>query len=556
MQRISPALIATNSITASGRFLRPALFCCVALVTLFAPASMAAEPVKPDFISIRIAFIEDEEFATNLRRLLELEAQALVLMEDEPLKLGSIGAAILEIYAGSQTGHRAMIRYYEHVDAEDAGRTHAQHLMRIQGLMRASGDGSPEHPFLVMTRHDAHSFTQDMNATPVGAIYQSSENVDLGLMLVSRPEKAKLRQAFYDLTHTLKAFDLSDSEHDDQTVHPWAAIRMLAAEMDSAAQTAIGAYLTNIQKYEDAIGWLKVASRTGNVLANSLLARIYWTQSESEEDNESADELRELSLENHLHAIALGSTDSMYTLANLYLNDFYGEENRSSAIPLLEQAGGLGHVEALIYLGHLYNTGQNVSLDKDRAATYFEQAAGLDNVDAILNYGRFALGQRDATKDYRQLHEWLTRLANDRNPEAMIVLGNLLARGIGTEQSNRKAIRWYKKAVSTAPENPDIVNEVVWTLTVSDIDGLKRTRYAKRSMDRLMNGVAEAREWPEYLDTWAATHAARGDFERAIELQEQAIEAARNQQREDVLDILTTHLEKFRAGSAIVEPAP
>ena len=61
MQRISPALIATNSITASGRFLRPALFCCVALVTLF---QIAAQ----DY-AFRIEQIQEIVVVSQLTRL-------------------------------------------------------------------------------------------------------------------------------------------------------------------------------------------------------------------------------------------------------------------------------------------------------------------------------------------------------------------------------------------------------------------------------------------------------------------------------------------------------
>ena len=138
----------------------------------------------------------------------------------------------------------------------------------------------------------------------------------------------------------------------------------------------------------------------------------------------------------------------------------------------------------------------------------------------------------------------------------MVVLGNLYARGLGTRASTRRAINWYKKAVKLSPADADIVNEVAWTLTVSDIAGLKRGKFAKRIMDTLMEENPEMRTRPEYLDTWAAAHAASGDFDQAIALQEQAIAEATSQQREDVLDILKDHLQQFRAGAAITEKAP
>ena len=45
---------------------------------------------------LREAFVNDAGFAGKLSRLTELENQALQLAEDEPLKLGSLGSAILD----------------------------------------------------------------------------------------------------------------------------------------------------------------------------------------------------------------------------------------------------------------------------------------------------------------------------------------------------------------------------------------------------------------------------------------------------------------------------
>jgi len=512
----------------------------------------------------RDEFVQASDFAEKFARLLELEQQALQLAVDEPLKLGSIGTAILDIYPGSQTGHLAMSRFYAHVDASEAKAEHDEALARLQAQM--GGDGSVSAPFQVMTVYDAHAYAKSKGATPVGSIYQINDPQSFELLLIARPDakdpdrRGPLQQMHFDLSHMLYGYGQSENGSPASPANPWELLRTLAARMDTAAQTAIGRYLGQMQKYDDAVSWLRVASREGNVLANSLLARIYWAQAEATEDEAQRTELRELSLDNHLHAIALGSTDSMYTLANLYINDYYGEENRSAAIPLLQQAGKLGHAESLLYLGYLYNIGREVDQSITKATQYFEQAAALDNPQAILSYGRFLSGltaeDLDIAVGNSQVHEWLENLARDDNAEAMVVLGNLHARGIGTRASSNRAFRWYKRAVTAASHNADIVNEVAWTLTVSDVEGLKRARFAKRIMDDLMSDSETARTRPEYLDTWAAAHAASGDFDQAIALQQQAIEHATSQERDDVLEILKGHLEQFKAGATITEKAP
>ena len=518
----------------------------------------------------RAAFLSAPKLADRLERLLDLEQQALQLAVDEPLKLGSIGSAILDAYPGSQTGHFAMSQFYAHVESLEAKASHDAELERLQAYMRVDGaDGSIRAPYKVLTIYDAQTFSRTNGAEPVGSIYQIPELSAFRLLLISKPEDSGLISTHFDLSHVLKAFSAAeaDADQDDGAVpptagahNPWQLLQLLAARMDSAAQTAIGRYLIQREKYQEAISWLQVASRSGNVLANASLARIYLLQAEASENAAEQQEYRELAMENHLHAIAMGSTEAMYTLANLYINDYYGEENRSAAIPLLRQAGDLGHAESLLYLGYLYNAGREVDRDVSRAAEYFARAAALNNPQAILSYGRFLSGLEGVAADgndaNHQIHQRLRDLAAADEPEAMVILGNLHARGIATAASNREALRWYKRAVRAAPNNADIVNEVAWTLTVSDITGLQRAKYAKRIMDNLMNGDATARIQPEYLDTWAAAHAASGDFERAIALQEQAIQQATSQEREDVLDILQGHLELFKAGATITEKAP
>ncbi len=318
----------------------------------------------------------------------------------------------------------------------------------------------------------------------------------------------------------------------------------------------MGAFLATQNRFEDAVQWLRAASRTGNLLANSLLARIYWEQARSSDDEGVREAAMDEVLENYLHAIALGSADAMYALGVLYLNGHYDDENKVAGIPLLEQAAGLDHSEATMFLAHLNYVGEVVDKNLDSARDYYAQAAELGNPFARKSYARFLL-DRDAgqTGDPRAV-DWLEELADDGEAESMLLLGNLYARGVGTDQNNRRAVDWFKKAVKSAPDDAAIVNEVAWTLAVTDQTDLRRSRYARQIMDRMMESNDDARQRPEYLDTWAATYAATGDFERAVDLQEQALAAARAEDYTDVLSILEDHLNAFHAGETLSETVP
>lgn len=511
-----------------------------------------------DVRELREAFGRDVALPEHMERLAELEQQALELVEDEPLKLGSIGSAILDTYQGSITGHYVMTRFYEHVEAPEAAAGHLQWLARIKADMERSGDGSREEPMPVMTSVDAQMYVIYLGMSPVGAIYQTSDEHPFTLLIQARPEDGPIENLNFDLTSVYQAMrmDFATTGDAEDEFSPFSVIGYLAKRGDTAAQAAIGAFLASQNRYKDAVDWLKAASRTGNLVASSVLARLYWERANSAEDETERDEALDEVMENYLHAIALGSTDAMYALAVLYLNSQYGEENRSSGVTLLTQAAEANHAEAAMFLAHLYYTGDVVSQDLNRARSYYIQASELENDFAIRSYARFLLDRSAAQAPDPRILAWLETLAKNDDAEAMLLLGNVYARGVGTSQSFSRAVRWYRQAVKTAPNDASIVNEIAWTLTVSNFEDLKRIRYARTIMDTLMESNVDARARPEYLDTWAAAYAANGDFERAIELQEQALTVAEKMEFDSVLDILREHLDAFRNGQTITETAP
>ncbi|MGE0622308.1 MAG: hypothetical protein AB7I04_02915 [Pseudomonadales bacterium] len=517
-----------------------------------------------DVRELREAFGHDVALPENMERLSELEQQALQLVEDEPLKLGSIGSAILDIYQASVTGHYVMTRFYDHVEAPEAAAGHLDWLARIKADMERSADGSRERPLPVMTSVDAQMYVIYQGMSPVGAIYQTSDEHPFTLLIQARPEGGPIENFNFDLTSVYQAMRMDfatsvtadGSAHTDDDFSPFSVIGYLAKRGDTAAQAAIGAFLASQNRHKDAIDWLRAASRTGNLVASSVLARLYWEQASNAEDDAEREEALDEVLENYLHAIALGSTDAMYALAVLYLNGQYGEENRSSGVTLLTQATEANHPEAALFLAHLYYTGDVVTQDLARARDYYVQACQLDNDFAIRSYARFLLDRTAAQPADPRILKWLETLAKSDDAEAMLLLGNFHARGLGTTQSFSRAVRWYRQAVKTAPADASIVNEIAWTLTVSNFEELKRTKYARTIMDTLMESNVDARARPEYLDTWAAAYAANGDFDRAIELQQQALAVAEKMQFDSVLDILREHLDAFHGGKTITETAP
>lgn len=511
-------------------------------------------------VALREAFSAAEDHAERMERLADLEMQAYAILEDEPLKLGSLGTAILDTFYGSLTGHYVLARFYRHLENDEAAQIHEAWIERIQAGMVVEPDGKDangaEARLVAVTPTEALIYAESRGLTPIGSIYQTSDTIPFALMVQAAPEEGPLETLVFDLDSLYQSMRTALGADGSEDFSPLNLVGYLAREGDSAAQAAVGAFLASQGRLDDAINWLRAASRTGNLIANSLLARIFWEQARQTEDPEEREAYLGEVLENYLHAVALGSSDAMYALGVLYLNGHFGEDNVVAGIPLLKQAAEQNHSDAIMYLAHLHYAGESVERDLDAARGYYARAAELGNPFARRSYARFLLDRAAAQPGDPRALVWLEELADQGDAESMLLLGNLSARGVGTAASTRAAIRWFKRAVEAAPLDASIVNEIAWTLTVSEQLDLRRVDYAREIMDRLMNDNAEARTRPEYLDTWAATYAASGDFERAVTLQEEAISVAEAGDFADVVDILRQHLERFRAGETISEAVP
>mgnify|MGYP002815742406 FL=1 len=512
----------------------------------------------------------------------ELESQALLYLDQEPLKLGSIGSAILEKDPSNLIGRLALSKFYSSLGTIETGTDFTESYEESLKVISESGNGSPEKPWVVSSNQAAELFLKDTGISRVGGVYQSNLQQKLGLMIIGlEGENTQPKEYYFDLSHLLNSANayLSTDKTQDSD-NPWPLLRLLSESRDSAAQAAIGAYLVKQKNYKAAINWLTASAQQDNLFAHTLLARIFWSQfsgieqmlrSDKDQSTLTAEnreslrsqlnDLKTKSQSHHRQAISLGSVESMYTLGRLLFEGKFGPGKVIEGQELLEQSGKLGNAESFLFLAHHYRSGSIVQQDISRSTTFFSEAAKLRNPEAIVAFARFLMSP--AGEGFREEEKFgivklLEELVAEKDPEAMVVLGNLSAAGVQTDQSFRQAISWYRKAVKAASNNIDeasdeIINEVAWILATTSKKSLKRARYALRIIDKRMQDSSLAREKPEFLDTWAAALAANGQFEKAIEIQNRAISKATEQDRDDVLQILEKHLKSFKLNQPITE---
>ena len=523
-----------------------------------------------EVIRIKRAFLATPDFDERMRAVTLLEDQVDVLME-QPLRLGSIGSAILDHYRASLPGHRALAKFYRHVDVPEQAAIHDAWLEAISTAIESGGVGTAEAPYVALSSNEAEAFLKNRGRTPVGSTYRETREHPLMLWVTAGREDGPVENVHFDLGDLYST--IAESVVRKPTTvfpvgppvtceilgicdgfNPWAFISVLARGDDPAAQTAIGFIrLAHWNDLDQAAQWLSLASRSGNAMANLLLA-----QGLRDKAADAAPDARKLyqarAEQQFLVAVQAGFDEAMLDLGLLYLQGIYGEDKMPRGRHLIERAAEFNNTTALLELGRLHAVGTLVERDHGLAAEYFLRAAE-QNEEGKVQYAWFLMRPEVEQGFNARAYRWLRQVANNDNPRAMVLIGDLYAKGLHVGKSFRRALSWFKNAVETAPDDPELVNEVAWRLTVTHLPKLRDERYALLIMERIMEESEDARLNHAYLDTWAAAYAANGDFERAITVQKQAIERAESVRAND-LPILVEHLEAFRAGKEISEQVP
>ena len=529
-----------------------------------AAAVKAGEDV--DAGALRAAFVAAPDFSEQLRKISGLETQAVHLIEEEPLRLGPLGSAIVDQYPGSLTGHHALATFYSYLDREDTAARHREWVNRIRASLDHVAKGSLESPLPVISPAEPNAYLFATGRTPVGSMYLPTDETPLLLKVAAKPAQGRIENVYFDLEAVYAGW-LREAQEEDE-FHHVRVIMALAGQNDSAAQTFLGSLRRDQKMLDESTALLAAASRSGNLIAHLMLARAYWSKSMNAPPGPEREAAQLEVVRNYEIGIDMGSDEAMFELGRLYAWGVYGSELRDRGLELIDQAAHLDNSAACLFLARWFEASElPAQSDYDRSESYYLRAASLDNAAAKVEYARFLM-REDIDKAFTdQAYRWLTGLANNNGADcedlrvpcadARVQLGNLFAKGVHVRRNYRKARSWFRSAVAVLPEHARVVNDVAWTLTVSNLERLRDERYALKIMDHVMTENESARGEPAYIDTWAAAYAANGDFKRAIQLQREALDEATAQQIDDeTMEILREHLQAFEAGRTIIELIP
>lgn len=507
--------------------------------------------------TISDSFVSEKLDADLLMELITFEDQARSL-NGQQLRLGPIAVAILDRCFLSSIGHSSLALFYERV-GEDRANLHQEWADLIRNYMSHGRDGTPENPYKAYTPVQAEEFLKHDGYSVIGSSYEFTDEVPLLLKVAVNKDGQRSTERFFDMENSYDAYLLKTNEFENQgnLNERDRVLFMLAFSGDSAAQVTLGKLLAGSGRSQEARRWLSAAARSDNGLGHLAAARAYVDRALNGPGNQGSRFLN-AAYDHYMSAINRGLEEGLREVGYLFVRGHYGNDVRSRGVEFLERAANLNDVESLLTLAHLSYQGEVVEQSVSRAAELYGKAALHGDAQIRIDYFRFLSDKETGLSVNQQALDWLEEAADDLNTEAMYELGNCFARGCLGKPNYRRANSWYRKAVQTDPDNPTMVNAVAWTLSVSSNRSVRKPRYALRVMERMMTNNEEARQSPQFLDTWAAAYAATGNFKRAVELQSEALSLASASKdiSEEHLRAIQEHLENFKNGEKVTESIP
>lgn len=310
-----------------------------------------------------------------------------------------------------------------------------------------------------------------------------------------------------------------------------------AAEADHPPATLrLGiAYLRGIgvqRDVEAARKWLRRAAEDGLASAMLYLGQSYRAPYANPPEPERAREWLQ-------KAEQAGEADALAYLGFMAESGEGGEPDPEAARAHFQQAAEAGSAVAQAKIGHMYLTGEGTEADPGRALELFRRAAAQGHPTGYMGLAYLYDSGTAVERDAAEARVWYERAARAGVADAQLRLAYLsLAQGDLAGQ--RQAGEWLSRAA--AQNNVQALNDYAWLLATSPFDEL---RNGPQAVTLALQAVARERS-PAYLDTLAAAYAETGKFDRAVEVQREALAMVPEQQAALAAE-LRTHLQAFEA---------
>ena len=111
------------------------------------------------------------------------------------------------------------------------------------------------------------------------------------------------------------------------------------------------------------------------------------------------------------------------------------------------------------------------------------------------------------------------------------------------------AVKLYGEALRRSPNHPTALNRLAWLLCTSDDAAVRNSQRAMTLAEKAAKITGRIN--PSILDTLAASYAAGGDFDKAIEVATQAAELTVDRGQLQLLQEIESHIDSYRRGESL-----
>lgn len=331
-------------------------------------------------------------------------------------------------------------------------------------------------------------------------------------------------------------------------------LQQAALAGDTAAASTLGtnyALGKHVERdWTKAREWLTRAAQDGNTRAMRLLAMDY----QREPGPENA-----LRVDRWLtSATVLGDLTAALELARFLAREPEGaREPRRRALLLFDALIQENDSdEARVSLAGWYLTAKDEVRAPEKAEPLLRAAAARKAGDARVMYVAFAFLGRLPGADMQQAKAWLEAGIDGDEAETAIRYASSLLYAQPEHRDAPRALsaltRWWEQK-----QEASALNELAWARCTSPEAEIFSAEESARLGPQLA-AVKDTGDRPAWLDTVAACHAAAGQFEQAIEVQQGALAAVEKDYGADspMAAGLRKRLERYRAGERAVESPP
>jgi tetratricopeptide (TPR) repeat protein len=385
---------------------------------------------------------------------------------------------------------------------------------------------------------------------------------------IEQAEAALAVQSDYAPAHDSLARGLvSKGQYAEAIAHARAALAADPTLSDSAY--TLGVALSKTGKYAEAVGYMEkdLARRPKDVDANFNLAMLYDKSGQLDKAASLYERVLDLDRNHqgaHLNLGAIREHQGRIDDAITEYSALLGGDTHDPAIEarignLYARQGDLRHA-----IAHLETA---VAAEPRNADVHFQLAAcyvqAHQDDDAVQHYRSAIEIRPDSVAGHNDLAVVLARQGKMEEAErqfsdaikldpnhasAHTNLGMVFLR----EGKRADAIEQWRIAAKLAPNDATLMRNLAWSLATSSDskvrNGAEAVRWAQRAVDLTDNND------PNSLGILAGAYAEAGQFPKAVESGERALELANLQGQRELADQLTERLKLYRAGSPYHEP--